>query len=126
MKEYETLVLNAEERIREIEARLFREVCAEIAAAGARACWTRARALAELDVLAALAEAAALGSYARPEVTAEDVLDIRDGRHPVVEQRLERRALRAQRRHLRAGRDRAHHHRPEHERARAPTCARWR
>ncbi len=87
MKEYESLVLNAEDRIREIEARLFREVCAALAASGPRLLES-ARALAELDVLASLAEAAALGSYVCPEVTADGVLDIKDGRHPVVEQHL--------------------------------------
>ncbi len=85
MKEYETLVLNAEERIREIEVRLFREVCAELAKSASKLL-DIARALAELDVLAALAESAALGGYTRPEVHAGDGLDIRAGRHPVVEQ----------------------------------------
>jgi DNA mismatch repair protein MutS len=88
MKEYETLVLNAEERIREIELRLFREVCARLAKSTARLLDT-ARALADLDVRAALAEAAALGNYCRPEVREDDVLDIREGRHPVVEQTLQ-------------------------------------
>ena len=87
MKEYETLVLNAEERIREIEVRLFRELCAELAKAAAKLLET-ARALAELDVLTALAESAALGGYTRPEVHAGDGLDIREGRHAVVEQSL--------------------------------------
>jgi DNA mismatch repair protein MutS len=87
MKEYETLVLNAEERIREIEARLFREVCGQLAASANRLLST-ARVLAQLDVLASLAEAAAIGGYVRPQVVAEDVLEIRDGRHPVVEQSL--------------------------------------
>jgi DNA mismatch repair protein MutS len=88
MKEYETLVLNAEERIREIELRLFHEVCATLAKSTARLLDT-ARALADLDVRAALAEAAALGNYCRPEVREDDVLDIREGRHPVVEQTLQ-------------------------------------
>ncbi len=87
MKEYETLVLNAEERIREIELRLFKEVCAALAKSAPRLLAT-ARALAELDALAALAEAAALGGYVRPEVEEDSVLDIREGRHPVVEQTL--------------------------------------
>ena len=87
MKEYETLVLNAEERIREIELRLFREVCAELSRS-ARQILDTARALAELDVLAGLAEAAALGGYCRPEVVEGTGLDIRDGRHPVVEHSL--------------------------------------
>ena len=87
MKEYETLVLNAEERIREIELRLFREVCSELMKSARRLLDT-ARALAELDVLSALAEAAALGSFIRPMVCEDNGLDIRDGRHPVVEQML--------------------------------------
>jgi DNA mismatch repair protein MutS len=87
MKEYETLVLNAEERIREIELRLFKEACAQLASFTAQLLNT-ARALAELDCLSALAEAAALGGYTRPEVLAEDVLEVRDGRHAVVENLL--------------------------------------
>lgn len=87
MKEYETLVLNAEERIREIEERLFREVCAQLAGSAARLLST-ARAIAELDVLAGLAEAGALNGYVCPMVVSDDVLDIYDGRHPVVEQML--------------------------------------
>jgi DNA mismatch repair protein MutS len=87
MKEYETLVLNAEERIHEIEARLFHELCSELMKSSRRLLDT-AHALAELDVLSALAEAAALGNYIRPEVLEDNSLDIRDGRHPVVEQML--------------------------------------
>jgi DNA mismatch repair protein MutS len=87
MKEYETLVLNAEERIREIELRLFKETCATLAQSTRELLGT-ARALAELDCLSALAEAAALGGYVRPEVVAEDVLEVRDGRHAVVEHLL--------------------------------------
>jgi DNA mismatch repair protein MutS len=84
MKEYETLVLNAEERIREIELRLFKDACATLSKSTPQLLNT-ARALAELDCLSALAEAAALGGYTRPEVVAEDVLEVRDGRHAVVE-----------------------------------------
>lgn len=87
MKEYEALVLNAEERIREIELRLFREVCTALAQSAQELIET-ARALAELDVLAALAEVAALGGYCRPEVREGDELEIHEGRHPVVEQSL--------------------------------------
>lgn len=87
MKEYETLVLNAEERIREIELRLFRETCTTLSKSAVRLLDT-AHSLAELDVLAALAESAAVGNYIRPEVHADNGLDIREGRHPVVEQML--------------------------------------
>jgi DNA mismatch repair protein MutS len=84
MKEYEALVLNAEERIHEIEVRLFRELCQGIASSNARLLST-ARSLAELDVLASLAEVAVRRGYVRPDVVAEDILEIREGRHPVVE-----------------------------------------
>ena len=85
MKEYETLVLNAEDRIKEIETRLFREVCADLARAANKILST-ARALAELDVLSALGEVAALEGYNRPEVHEGSELEIHEGRHPVVEQ----------------------------------------
>ncbi len=88
MKEYEILILNAEEQIREMELRLFREVCAALARSASRLLET-ARALAEIDVLAALSEAAALGGYHRPEVDEGIELEIREGRHPVVEQLLD-------------------------------------
>ncbi|HEX9012729.1 MAG TPA: DNA mismatch repair protein MutS, partial [Anaerolineaceae bacterium] len=88
MKEYEALVLNAEDRIREIETRLFQEICQQLSAAS-QVLLKTARALAELDVLSSLAETAALGSYTRPEVVEDSVLEIHEGRHPVVEQFLE-------------------------------------
>ena len=87
MKEYETLVLNAEERIREIELRLFHEICATLSKSAFKLLGI-ARALAELDVLSALAEASALGGYIRPEVMEGSELEIHEGRHPVVEQSL--------------------------------------
>ena len=87
LKEYETLVLNAEERIHDVEARLFREVCAKLSQSAPRLLQS-ARALAELDGYAALAESAALGGYTRPKVTRDTRLDIREGRHPVVEESL--------------------------------------
>jgi DNA mismatch repair protein MutS len=87
MKEYETLVLNAEERIHEIELRLFKEVCVTLAKSAPKLLDT-AHALSELDVFSSFAESAALGGFVRPQVTEDDVLDIRDGRHPVVEHML--------------------------------------
>ncbi len=87
LKEYEALVLNAEERIHEIELRLFREICAELAKSTTQLVNT-ASSLAELDVFSALGESAALGGFARPEVVDEDTLEILGGRHPVVEQFL--------------------------------------
>jgi DNA mismatch repair protein MutS len=87
MKEYETLVLNAEDRIREIETRLFRQVCEQLAQSS-KILLSTARGLAVLDTLASLAEAAALGNYTRPDVIEEKCIEIREGRHPVVEHSL--------------------------------------
>jgi DNA mismatch repair protein MutS len=85
MKEYETLVLNAEERIHEIELRLFHQVCATLAKSASRLL-EAARTLAELDMYSALAETAAVNNYTRPQIEESDALDIHEGRHPVVEQ----------------------------------------
>ena len=87
MKEYEALVLNAEERIHEIELRLFKEICQQLSGGSARLLAT-ARAISELDVLASLAEVAALNGYVCPDVVDEDILEIHEGRHPVVEHTL--------------------------------------
>ena len=87
MKDYETQVLTAEERIREIEAGLFREVCQKVGEQAANLLQT-ARSLARLDVVAGLAEVAVRRDYTRPEVVEDDVLEIREGRHPVVEEFL--------------------------------------
>ncbi len=87
LKEYETLVLNAEEQMLAIERRAFTELCAEIGA-HSRRLLRSAGALARLDVLAALAETAARLDYVRPEINADAVLELRDARHPVVEQHL--------------------------------------
>ncbi len=87
MKEYETLVLNAEEEIKKLETRLFRQVCQQLAASAGRLRGV-SQVLAELDVLASLAETAAVNGYVRPQVSNLVTLDIRNGRHPVVEQTL--------------------------------------
>jgi DNA mismatch repair protein MutS len=84
LKEYESLILNAEERIVELETTLFKEVCAQIAGAAPRLLAT-ARAIAEMDVYAALAEVAMRYRYARPQLNNADAIHIVAGRHPVVE-----------------------------------------
>lgn len=84
LKEYESLILNAEERIVELETMLFKEVCAHIAGAAPRLLAT-ARALAELDVYAALAEVALRYRYVRPQLNTGNTIHIVAGRHPVVE-----------------------------------------
>jgi DNA mismatch repair protein MutS len=87
LKEYETLILNADERLIEIEQRLFKEICAQIAARSTTLLST-ARSIAQIDVTSALAETAALNRYVRPELTDENYLHIAGGRHPVVEKAL--------------------------------------
>ena len=91
LKEYESLVLNAEERILELEGQLFRQLLAQIAAAAPRLLATAA-AIAELDVAAALAEVAEANRYVRPILAEDGVagasIDITGGRHPVVEKFL--------------------------------------
>jgi DNA mismatch repair protein MutS len=87
LKEYETLILNADERLIEIEQRLFKELCAQISARSAVLLAT-ARTIAQLDVTSTLAEVAALNRYVRPELTDENALHIVGGRHPVVEKAL--------------------------------------
>jgi DNA mismatch repair protein MutS len=84
LKDYEEKVLHAEERIGDLERRLFGEVRARVAAETERI-HRIAAALAALDVLAGLAELAAQRDYRRPEVDDQDRILIRDGRHPVVE-----------------------------------------
>jgi len=84
LKEVETRILSAEERQSEIEARLFHDVCSQVAARVDPLLAT-ARTLARLDVASGLAEVAVKNRYARPDLTDENVLDIDAGRHPVVE-----------------------------------------
>ena len=84
LKEYETLVLNADERRLEIEQNLFGEVCSQISAHCVQLLQL-AQALAELDVFTALAEVALLRRYVRPAVDEGPAIEIDAGRHPVVE-----------------------------------------
>src|SRR5216684_1125201 len=90
LKEYEVKILDAQEKIVEIERRLFTELRTAIAAEAKRIRQT-ALALAEVDVLASMAHFAALRNYCRPRLmaSAEDgagELEIIEGRHPVIEQ----------------------------------------
>ncbi|MEL7645024.1 MAG: DNA mismatch repair protein MutS [Anaerolineaceae bacterium] len=84
LKEYESLVLNAETQIHEVELRVFRAVCQRVADSAALLLET-ARALAGLDCVLSLAAAAAQNNYVRPTVRAGKGLKIIGGRHPVVE-----------------------------------------
>ncbi|MGA2786648.1 MAG: DNA mismatch repair protein MutS [Verrucomicrobiota bacterium] len=85
LKEMEGKILGAEERSVKLEYELFQRVREEVLGQLPRMQQT-ASALAQLDVLASFAETARLHNYCRPQVADEGVLQIRDGRHPVLEQ----------------------------------------
>ncbi len=85
LKEYESKILDAQEKIVDIERRLFTELRSAIAGEARRIRQT-ALALAEVDVLAALAQIAAQRNYCRPKFDESADLEIVAGRHPVIEQ----------------------------------------
>jgi DNA mismatch repair protein MutS len=85
LKEIEGKILGADERARAREIEIFGELRADVLAELPRLQETAAT-LAVLDVLCSLAETARLHSYCRPEIDDSDVLQIADGRHPVLDQ----------------------------------------
>jgi len=87
LKEYETKVLTADERAKDLELELFMAVRNQVAMHVGRIQAT-AEGVARIDALASLAEAAARHGYARPEVDDGNALEIVSGRHPVLEQTL--------------------------------------
>ena len=87
LKEMEGKILGAEERSVKLEYELFQRVREEVLGQLPKIQQTAA-ALAQLDVLASFAETARLHSYCRPVIADEGMLQIRDGRHPVLEQNL--------------------------------------
>ena len=87
LKEFETKILGAQEKIANIEYNLFTEVRETIKEHLAEVQAT-AHKIAIVDVLASLAEAASSYNYVRPRMTNDGVIDIRDGRHPLVERIL--------------------------------------
>ncbi|GAH07258.1 unnamed protein product, partial [marine sediment metagenome] len=82
LKEYESLILNAQDRIGELEAQLFRQVCNQVGARLERIS-ASSLALADIDVFSSLAEVAVRYSYVRPELTPGKEIAISEGRHPV-------------------------------------------
>jgi DNA mismatch repair protein MutS len=84
LKEFEERVVTAQERIEGLEAALLERIRERVAAEAVRI-KTTAQAIAEVDLLAALAEAAARYGYVRPVLRPDGPIRIRDGRHPVVE-----------------------------------------
>src|SRR4029079_3898494 len=86
LKEYEEKVVGADERIVDRELELFNQWRRAMAAEAPRI-QASARSIATLDVLAALAETAAVNNYIKPHVHEGDEMLVTDSRHPVVEQR---------------------------------------
>ncbi len=86
LKEYETLILNAQERGGKLESELFAQLRADIAINASERVLNTARTLAEIDVYLSLAEVAAQNNYCRPDLNDGDTIHIVAGRHPVVEQ----------------------------------------
>ncbi len=88
LKDYESRIFGAQDKAIALEYELFAALRETVVAAAA-AIQESAAALAELDALATLADRALAYRYVRPRLTDDDSLEIRDGRHPVVETRPE-------------------------------------
>ncbi len=84
LKEFEDKVLRAEERAKDMEYEIFSALKDQVAAEIPRILGT-ARALAQIDVLAGLAQTAATQRYCAPTVDGGDAIEVKDGRHPVIE-----------------------------------------
>lgn len=84
LKEYESLVLNAEERIHHLESQLFKAIC-ETIAKSAEKMLEISKSIAIIDVLASFAQVATENNYCKPEVIDRKEIQIKNGRHPVVE-----------------------------------------
>ena len=87
LKEYETLVLTAEDTINDLEADAYRKLLRQLAGYADRLL-TVASVVARIDVAANLAEVAIDRDYVRPELNEDDAIEIADGRHPVLETTL--------------------------------------
>jgi DNA mismatch repair protein MutS len=88
LKEYESLVVHAQERIEELEASLFRHVCAEVSKSRAEIL-AAASTLAYLDVIISFSQTAEDFRYTRPTIVDSAQLYIKEGRHPVLERTLD-------------------------------------
>lgn len=88
LKELEDTILGAEDKLIALEYELFKELRNRIAAQVARI-QTTAKAIARLDVYASLAYVAEKNHYCRPKINTRGIIDIKGGRHPVVEQMMD-------------------------------------
>ncbi|MFC2063660.1 DNA mismatch repair protein MutS [Chloroflexota bacterium] len=84
LKEYETILLNADEQIHNLEVVLFKELCRKLDDFSEDLLCT-SRIISKLDVISSLAETASMQNYSRPIITKDRSFEIVEGRHPVVE-----------------------------------------
>ncbi len=84
IKEYESLILNAQEKILDLETTVFQQVCQQVGAAAERIL-VIARTVARVDILCSFAEVAAQYGYVRPVLTLDNIIEVKGGRHPIVE-----------------------------------------
>ncbi|MHB8104847.1 MAG: DNA mismatch repair protein MutS [Dehalococcoidales bacterium] len=87
LKEYESMILNARDRIEQTETDLYKRVCRQVAAESEKVL-ALGSALAHLDIFSSLAEVAVRYNYVRPVLDDGTIIDIKEGRHPVVERSL--------------------------------------
>lgn len=87
LKEYEDKILGAEDRIFEIETNIYNDLLIE-ASSYIRQIQSDARIISQIDTLISFAEVSISYKYNRPDINDSDVIDIRDGRHPVIERHL--------------------------------------
>lgn len=87
LKELEDVILGAEDRLYTLEYEIFNDVKEKIAAEVSRI-QTSAHAVAQTDVLSSLAHVAYTNNYVRPKLNSKGLIDIKNGRHPVVERML--------------------------------------
>ncbi len=87
LKGYEQKILGAEERIQELESQLFTDLILDLSAF-VEPVQLNARRIAQLDCLISFARIADENAYNKPVIDESDILDIKDGRHPVIEQQL--------------------------------------
>ena len=84
LKEFEALILGAQEKVEELEQAIYRHLCAQVAGSVVKI-HDLAGTLALIDLFSSLAEVASLYGYVRPELSDDGVISIVGGRHPVVE-----------------------------------------
>jgi DNA mismatch repair protein MutS len=87
LKEYESKILGAEEKIYAIEARIFQDLVRELTSF-VIPIQRNANLIAELDCLLSFAKVAQMNNYIQPEINDSLIIDIKEGRHPVIEKQL--------------------------------------